>query len=165
VALITSIFDGTSDINTSQSITTADQVTGLASEGNFIGVDWQDLGLPNSTTLVISAGQNVELGWGAIRFGATETIAGNAFGSLTAVRNTVGARITNNEVGVDEGIVLAIGGADGKKFGVYYFEDRDDNATVDVADGLMLLAIGDTGIPVGLGPGRGFTLTSLDLFG
>ena len=79
-------------------------------------------------------------------------------------RNTVGARVTNNDAGVDERIILVIGGADGDEFGVYYFEDRDDNATVDVADVLMLLAIGDTGVPVGLSPGRGFTMTSLDLF-
>jgi len=163
LSLITAITDGTGDINSSVSTTTADRVTGLAFEGNYIAVDWESLGLSNSTTLVISAGQDVELGWGAIRFGATETIAGNAFGSLTAVRNAVGTRITNNDAGVDEKIILVIGGADGEEFGVYYFEDRDDNTTVDTLDVLMLLAIGDTGIPVGLGPGRGFTMTSFDL--
>jgi hypothetical protein len=37
------------------------------------------------------------------------------------------------------------------------------NATVDVADLLIPLAIGDTGVPVDLSPGRGFTIASLDL--
>ncbi len=171
LALILGQFDGSSDINTSASVATADQVTGLAFEGNFIAVDWQRLGLPNSTTLVISAGQDVELGWGAVRFGATETIANNAFGSLTAVRNTVGARITNGQADVDERLILVIGGAgtpgipddQDERFAVYLFEDRDDNATVDSADGLYLLAIGDTTVPIGLGPGRGFTMTTLDI--
>lgn len=166
LALITSITDGTVDINgtlSASALAGADRVSGLSQEGNFIAVDWQDLGLPNSTTLVLSAGQDVELGWGAIRMSATDLIAGNAFGSLTAVRNTVGARITSNDVGVDERLILVIGGADATQFGVYYFEDRDDNATIDVADLLVLLAIGDTGVPVGLGPGRGFTMTSFDL--
>ncbi len=122
------------------------------------------LGLANSTTLVVSTGQDVALGWGAIRFSATETIAADNFGSLTAVRDAVGARITNNDIGVDERVILVIGGSSGTQFGVYLFEDRDDNATVDSADGLYLLAIGDTGVPIGLGPGRGFTMTSLDLF-
>lgn len=164
LALIVGQFDGSSDINTTTSLSTVDHVTGLAFEGNFIAADWQALALPNSTTLVISAGQDVELGWGAIRFGAAETIAADNFGSLTAVRNAVGARITNNDIGVDERIILVIGGSSGEQFGVYLFEDRDDNATVDAADGLYLLAIGDTGVPIGLGPGRGFTMTTLDLF-
>jgi Ca2+-binding RTX toxin-like protein len=166
LALFRSVFDGSIDINGTlgaSDLAGADQVTGLASEGNYMAADWKALGLPNSTTLVIGAGQNVDLGWGAIRFGATETIAGDNFGSLTAVRNTVGARITDNDPGVHERTILVIGGSSGTQFGVYYFEDGDDNATVDAADILRLLGIGDTGVPVGLSPGRGFTLSSLDL--
>ena len=46
-------------------------------------------------------------------------------------------------VGVDDAHdLLVIGGADETQFGVYYFEDRDDNATIDTADILMLLGIG-----------------------
>jgi hypothetical protein len=37
------------------------------------------------------------------------------------------------------------------------------NATVFGADVLMLLAIGDTGVPVGLSPGPDFTIARLDL--
>ncbi len=37
------------------------------------------------------------------------------------------------------------------------------NATDFVADVLMLLAIGDTGVPVGLSPGPDLTIASLDL--
>jgi Ca2+-binding RTX toxin-like protein len=166
LALFRSISDGTVDINgtlSASALAGADQVTGLASEGNYMAADWKALGLPNSVTLVIGAGGDVDLGWGAVRFGATETIAGDDFGSLIAVRNTVGARITDNDPGIDERTILVIGGSSGTKFGVYYFEDRDDNATVDVADILMLLGIGDTGVPIGLSPGRGFTFSSLDL--
>lgn len=167
LALITSSTDGTIDINgvlSAGSLAGADRVSGLGTEGNFIAVDWQDLGLPNSTTLVVGAGQDIGLlGWGAIRLNTADEIAGNAFGSLTAVRNAVGARLTNGAVGVDERTIFVIGGADETQFGVYYFEDRDDNTTIDAADVLMLLAIGDSDVPGGLAPGRGFTLTSFDL--
>ena len=37
------------------------------------------------------------------------------------------------------------------------------NATVFVADVLMLLTIGDAGVPVSLSPGPDFTIASLDL--
>ncbi|MCW5662234.1 MAG: hypothetical protein KIT35_00215 [Piscinibacter sp.] len=167
LALITAVTDGTVDINgvlSASALAGADRVSGLGLADNYIAVDWQDLGLPNGTTLVVGPGQNIGLlGYGAVRLNTADEIAGNAFGSLTAVRNAVGARLTNGAVGVDERTIFVISGADESEFGVYYFEDRDDNATIDVADVLTLLAIGDTDVPGGLSPGRGFTLTSFDL--
>ena len=43
------------------------------------------------------------------------------------------------------------------------FASGASNATVFVADVLMLLTIGDTGVPGGLSPGPDFTIASLDL--
>lgn len=165
LALFTSSTDGTIDINgvlSAGSLAGADTVSGLTSEGNYMAVDWAALGLASSTTLFNSAGSNISFGWGAVVLPTDEEIAGNAFGSLTAVRNVVGARLTGNVVGVDERMIFVIGGADEAQFGVYYFEDRDDNATIDTADILMLLGIGNGDVP-GFGSGRGFTLTTLDL--
>ena len=162
IALIVGIFDGTSDIGSTQSITNADRVTGLAYAGNYIAVDRQLLGLSGSNTLFLNAGNNIQFGWAANVLAGTEDIDGNDFGSLAAVQAVVGSRITGGTVGVSDRIVLVIGGADGAEFGVYLFEDRDDNTTIDAVDGLYLLAIGDTDVPT-FNSGRGFTTETLDI--
>ena len=162
LALIVGIFDGTSDINTTQFTSTADRVSGLAYTGNYIAVDPVQLGLPGNSTLFLNAGGSIQFGWSANVLAGTEDIDGNNFGSLAAVQAVVGSRITGGTVGVDDRIVLVIGGADGTEFGVYLFEDRDDNTTIDSGDGLYLLAIGDTDVP-GFNTGRGFTTDTLDI--
>ena len=162
LALIVGIFDGTSDINTTQFTSTADRVSGLAYTGNYIAVDPVQLGLPGGSTLFLNAGGSIQFGWSANVLAGTEDIDGNNFGSLAAVQAVVGSRITGGTVGVDDRIVLVIGGADGTEFGVYLFEDRDDNTTINFGDGLYLLAIGDTDVP-GFNTGRGFTTDTLDI--
>lgn len=165
LALITAVTDGTIDINgtlSASALAGADRVNGLTFEGNFIAVDWQALGLPSQTSFFNNAGGSIQFGWGAVVLNTAEEIAGNAFGSLSAVRSVVGSRISNNAVGVDESLILVIGGADETQFGVYYFQDRDDNATIDVADVLTLLAIGNGDVPT-FASGRGFTLTDFTL--
>jgi Ca2+-binding RTX toxin-like protein len=161
IALIVGTFDGTSDIGSTQAITNADRVSGLAYEGNYIAVDPVQLGLPSST-LFLNAGDDISFGWAANVLASTDDITGNNFGSLAAVQAVVGSRITGGTVGVDDRIVLVIGGADGTEFGVYLFEDRDDNTTIDSVDGLYLLAIGDTDVPT-FNSGRGFTTETLDI--
>lgn len=164
-AVLVSPLHGTVDINGTLSTTqlaTADRVNGTQATGNFIVGDWQALGLADGTTWFLGAGQNINLNNSAVVLSTADEIAGNAFGSLTAVRNAVGARFTNNQVALDERIILVIGGADEQQFGVYYFEDRDDNATVDAADILRLLAIGTGDVPTFESDG-GFRLATLDL--
>jgi hypothetical protein len=60
---------------------------------------------------------------------------------------------------VFEKLILVITGSSNTRFGVYYFEDRDHNATVDSTDILRLLAIG-TGAGPTFSGGFGFRLTS-----
>jgi Ca2+-binding RTX toxin-like protein len=162
LALITGIFDGTPDINTTQLISTADRVTGLDYEGNYIAVDRAKLLLPNGSTSFIGPGGEIAFGNAAVVLNTAEEIEGNNFGSLAAVQAVVGSRISGGTVGVDDRTILVIGGANENEFGVYLFEDRDDNTTIDVADGLYLLAIGDADVSV-VGTNRGFTTTVLDI--
>ena len=54
-----------------------------------------------------------------------------------------------------EKTILVITGASDTRFGVYYFEDRDHNSTVDFNDVLRLLAIGTGPTPDAT---RGFKL-------
>jgi RTX calcium-binding nonapeptide repeat (4 copies) len=162
LAVITGIFDGTADINTTQLISTADRVTGLDYQGNAIAVDRAKLLLPNGSTSFIGPGVDIFFGNAAVVLNTAEEIAGNDFGSLAAVQAVVGSRIGGGTVDVNDRMILVIGGADENEFGVYLFEDRDDNTTIDVADGLYLLAIGDSDVST-IGGGRGFTTTVLDI--
>jgi Ca2+-binding RTX toxin-like protein len=162
LALIVSQFDGTIDMNGAVAISAADRVTGLAHEGNYIAVDAGRLGLPGTSTFFLSAGASIQFGWGANVLVSTEEIAGNSFGSLAAVQAVVGNRLTGGTAGVNDRIILVIGGADETEFGVYFFEDRDDNSTINTADLLYLLAIGDTDVPT-FNSGHGFTLDTLDV--
>lgn len=159
VALIRAASDGTADINTTVSTAGADSVSGTEFADNFIMVDATAFALASATTFFINNGQNIDIGFSAAVLPTQYEIAGDAFGSLTAVRNAVGARLTGNDPAEFEAIILAIGGASGTRFGVYYFEDRDHNTTVDSADILRLLAIGTGDVPV-FGAGNGFRLTS-----
>jgi Ca2+-binding RTX toxin-like protein len=161
IALLRSVSDGTVDINgtlSASQLAGADSVSGTEFEGNFIMVDRFGFGLPDATTWFIGATQNVSLNHSAARLEGV-SIAGDDFGSLTAVRNAVGARLTNNDPTVFEKLILVITGASNTRFGVYDFEDRDHNATVDVADVLRLLAIG-TGPGPTFSGNNGFRLTS-----
>ncbi len=165
VAVLVSMFDGTVDINgtlSADQLAQADSVSGAEFDNNFIIVDSGAFGFGNSTTWFVGDGQNISLDYSAAVLTTTTEIAGNAFGSLTAVRNAVGARLTNNTPGEFERMILVIGGDSNNRFGVYYFEDRDDNATVDVADLLMLLAIGTGDVPAFAG-NSGFRLSDLGL--
>jgi Ca2+-binding RTX toxin-like protein len=159
VALLRAVSDGTPDINTTQSVAGADSVDGTQFEGNFIMVDSLAFGFPSSTTFFISLNGNISLNHSAAVLNTGNEIAGDDFGSLTAVRNAVGSRLVDNDPTVFEKIILVIGGASNSRFGVYYFEDRDHNATVDAADILRLLAIGTGDVPA-FGEDRGFRLTS-----
>ncbi len=158
IALLRAVSDGTADINTTQSLAGADSVSGTEFEGNFIMVDRFGFGLPDSTTWFVGAAQNVSLNYSAARLEGV-SIAADDFGSLTAVRNAVGSRLTNNDPLVFEKNILVIGGASNTRFGVYYFEDRDHNTTVDSTDILRLLAIGTGSGPTFSG-NNGFRLTS-----
>jgi hypothetical protein len=161
IALLRSVADGTVDINgtlSASQLAGADSVSGTEFEGNFIMVDRFGFGLPDATTWFIGATQNVSLNHSAARLEGV-SIAGDNFGSLTAVRNAVGARLMNNDPTVFEKLILVITGASNTRFGVYDFEDRDHNATVDVADVLRLLAIG-TGPGPTFSGNNGFRLTS-----
>ncbi len=159
VALLRAVSDGTQDINTTQPISGADSVDGTQFEGNFIMADSLAFGFPSSTTFFIGLNSNISLNHSAAVLNTGNEIAGDDFGSLTAVRNAVGSRLVDNDPTVFEKIILVIGGASNTRFGVYYFEDRDHNATVDGADILRLLAIGTGDVP-GFGEDRGFRLTS-----
>ncbi len=158
IALLRAVSDGTSDINTSVSTAGADSVSGTEFEGNFIMVDRFGFGLQDGTTWFVGAAQNISLNYSAARLEGV-TIAGDSFGSLTAVRNAVGSRLSNNDPGVFEKLILVITGASSTRFGVYYFEDRDHNATVDSLDILRLLAVG-TGPGPTFSGNNGFRLTS-----
>lgn len=158
IALLRAVSDGTADINTTQSLAGADSVSGTEFEGNFIMVDRFGFGLPDATTWFVSAAQNVSLNYSAARLEGV-SIAADDFGSLTAVRNAVGSRLTNNDPLVFEKLILVITGASNTRFGVYYFEDRDHNTTVDNTDILRLLAVGTGAGPTFSGNG-GFRLTS-----
>ncbi len=158
IALLRAVSDGTADINTTQSLSGADSVSGTEFEGNFIMVDRFGFGLPDATTWFVGAAQNVSLNYSAARLEGV-SIAADDFGSLTAVRNAVGSRLTNNDPTVFEKLILVITGASNTRFGVYYFEDRDNNATVDSADILRLLAVG-TGAGPTFSGNNGFRLTS-----
>jgi Ca2+-binding RTX toxin-like protein len=158
IALLRSVFDGTADINTTQSLGGADSVSGTEFDGNFIMVDRFGFGLPDATTWFVSTGQNISLNYSAARLDGV-TVAADDFGSLTAVRNTVGSRLTNNDPTVFEKLILVITGASNTRFGVYYFEDRDHNTTVDSTDILRLLAVG-TGSGPAFSGNSGFRLTS-----
>jgi Ca2+-binding RTX toxin-like protein len=158
IALLRAVSDGTADINTTQSLAGADSVSGTEFEGNFIMVDRFGFGLPDSTTWFVSAGQNISLNYSAARLEGV-SVAADDFGSLTAVRNAVGARFTSNDPLEFEKIILAITGASSTRFGVYYFEDRDHNTTVDSTDILRLLAVG-TGAGPTFSGNNGFRLTS-----
>ncbi|WP_170985238.1 calcium-binding protein [Roseomonas sp. AR75] len=158
VALLRSVSDGTADINTTQDIAGADSVSGTEFDGNYIKVDSFGFGLADSTTWFVSSVQNISLNYSAARLEGVSVI-GDAFGSLSAVRNAVGSRLTNNDPTVFEKLILVITGFSTTRFGVYYFEDRDHNATVDSADVLRLLAIG-TGPGPTFSGNSGFRLTS-----
>lgn len=164
-AIYTSVLDGTVDINgtlSASELAQADSVNGTQYSGNFIMVSSRAFGFSGATTFFIGNGQNISLNYEAAVLPTEYEIAGDAFGSLTAVRNAVGARLTNGVVGVDEQLILVIGGASNTQFGVYYFVNRDDNTTVDASDSLHLLAIGTGDVPT-FGGNSGFRLTS-DLF-
>jgi Ca2+-binding RTX toxin-like protein len=141
VALLRSASDGTLDINSTVSTAGADSVSGTEFAGNFIVVDRFGFGLPSSTFSDISAGENINLAEPGARLTGV-TVAADNFGSLAAVRDAVGARLTNNDPLAVDKLILGIIGASNTRFGLYYFEDRDDNATVDSTDILRLLAIG-----------------------
>jgi Ca2+-binding RTX toxin-like protein len=158
IALLRSVFDGTADINITQSVAGADSVSGTEFEGNFIKVDRFGFGLADSTTWFVGAAQNISLNYSAARL-EDVSIAGDDFGSLTDVRNAVGSRFTNNTPDEFEKLILVITGSSATRFGVYYFEDRDDNATVDSTDLLRLLAVG-TGAGPTFSGNSGFRLTS-----
>lgn len=159
VALLRAVSDGTADINTTQAVSGADSVDGTQFDGNFIMVDSLAFGFPSSTTFFIGLNSNISLNHSAAVLHTGNEIADDNFGSLTAVRNAVGSRLVDNDPNVFEKIILVIGGASNSRFGVYYFEDRDHNATVDSADILRLLAIGTGDVPA-FGEDRGFRLTN-----
>ena len=158
IALLRSQSDGTLDINTTRDIAGADSVSGTEFEGNFIMVDRFGFGLSDSTTWYVGAALNISLNYSAARLEGV-SIAADAFGTLTNVRNAVGARLTSNDPLEFEKIILVITGASNTRFGVYYFEDRDHNATVDSTDILRLLAVG-TGAGPTFNGDNGFRLTS-----
>jgi hypothetical protein len=158
IALLRAVSDGTADINTTQSLAGADSVSGTEFEGNYIMVDRFGFGLSDGTTWYVGAAQSISLNYSAARLEGV-SIAGDAFGSLTAVRNTVGSRLTNNDPLAFEKLILVITGASNTRFGVWYFEDRDHNTTVDSTDILRLLAIG-TGAGPTFSGNNGFRLTS-----
>lgn len=158
IALLRSVSDGTFDINTTQNVAGADSVSGTEFEGNFIMVDRFGFGLPDGTTWFVAAAQNISLNYSAARLEGV-SIAADDFGSLTAVRNAVGSRLTNNDPLQFEKLILVITGVSNTRFGVYYFEDRDHNTTVDSLDILRLLAIGTGSGPTFSG-NNGFRLTS-----
>jgi Ca2+-binding RTX toxin-like protein len=158
IALLRAVSDGTADINTTLALSGTDSVSGTEFEGNFIMVDRFGFGLPDSTTWFVGAAQNISLNYSAARLEGV-SIAADDFGSLTAVRNAVGSRLSNNDPGVFEKLILVITGASNTRFGVYYFEDRDHNATVDSLDILRLLAVG-TGPGPTFSGNNGFRLTS-----
>lgn len=160
-AVIVSEFDGTGDINGVVTNSTAGTVLNTDVDGNDYcsGVagaraEWRH-------HLLLYAGADVTFGWGASVLSTSSEIAGNAVGSLTAVRNAVGARMGAGTIG--ERIILVIGGANEAQVGVYLFEDVDNNATIDVADTLRLLAIGEGDVPT-FNSGKGFRLLEQDLF-
>ncbi len=158
IALLRSPFDGTADINVTQSVADADSVSGTEFDGNYIMVDRFAFGLSDSTTWYVGAAQNISLNYSAARLDGV-AIAGDDFGSLTDVRAAVGSRFTNNDPVEFEKIILVITGSSNTRFGVYYFEDRDHNSTVDSTDILRLLAIGTGSGPTFSG-NNGFRLTS-----
>lgn len=158
VALIRAVSDGTADINSTVSTAGADSVSGTQFDGNFIMVDTTALGISATFPRYVANGGNLSLSASANVLPTQYEIAGDAFGSLTAV----GARLTNNDPLVFEKNILVIGGASNDRFGVYYFEDRDHNATVDSTDILRLLAIGTGDVPVNRDRGFG-QLTDFDL--
>lgn len=160
IALIRAVSDGTADINTSQPLTGADSVDGTQFEGNFIMVDYLAFGLQNGIlTFFLNPNSNISLNFSAAVLNTVNEIANDDFGSLTAVRNAVGSRLVDNDPNDFEKIILVIGGASNTRFGVYYFEDRDHNATVDSADILRLLAVGTGDVPA-FGEDRGFRIAS-----
>jgi Ca2+-binding RTX toxin-like protein len=158
IALLRAVSDGTADINTTQSTAGADSVSGTEFEGNYIMVDRFGFGLSDGTTWYVGAAQNISLNYSAARLEGV-SVGADDFGSLFAVRNAVGSRLTNNDPLVFEKIILVITGASNTRFGVYYFEDRDHNTTVDSLDILRLLAIGTGSGPTFSGS-NGFRLTS-----
>jgi Ca2+-binding RTX toxin-like protein len=163
-AVITSILERTVDINGTLSaleLAAADRVSGTESLGNYIAVEWRALGLADARSVVLGTTESVAFDVGANILNTANEIAGNAFGSLTAVRNAVGAKMGAGTIG--DRTILVIGGADEMEFGVYLFEDGDNNATIDVADTLYLLAIGSGDVPA-VADDRGFTLVDLPLF-
>lgn len=156
--------DGTVDINgnlSASALAGADRVSGTQLNYNYIVVETGSMGVASNGVFYTGAGGNVDLDYGAVVLNTADEIAGNAFGSLSAVRDAVGARLTDGDAGEFDRTILVIGGADEQQFGVYYFEDRDDNNTIDVADILMLLSIGTGDVPA-FGSNRGFLLTSFD---
>jgi hypothetical protein len=157
VALIRAVSDGTADINSTVSTAGADSVSGTEFDGNFISVDTAALGLSPTFPRFVANGANLNLNASSNVLPTQYEIAGDFFGSLTAVRNAVGARLVDNDPNVFEKLILVIGGASNTRFGVYYFEDRDHNTTVDSADILRLLAIGTGDVPVN--QDRGFRQT------
>ena len=158
IALLRAQSDGTADINTTRDISGADSVSGTEFEGNFIMVDRFGFGLTDGTTWYVGAAQNISLNYSAARLEGV-SVAADDFGSLTAVRNAVGSRLANNDPLVFEKTILVITGASNTRFGVYYFEDRDHNTTVDGTDILRLLAVGTGSGPTFSG-NNGFRLTS-----
>ncbi len=161
-AVIRAVSDGTADINSIVSTAGADSVSGTEFDGNFIMVDTLALGRSPTFIHYVANGANLNLNASSNVLPTQYEIAGDAFGSLTAVRNAVGARLVDNDPRLFEKLILVIGGASNDRFGVYYFEDRDHNATVDSTDILRLLAIGTGDVPVN--DDRGFRqLNDFDL--
>jgi Ca2+-binding RTX toxin-like protein len=159
IALLRAQSDGTADINSTVNIAGADSVSGTEFAGNYIMADVTTFGFSSTFTRFVSSGGSISLANSASVLPASYAIAGDAFGSLTAIRNAVGARLTDNDARAFDKTILVIAGASNTRFGVYYFEDRDGNATVDSLDILRLLAIG-TGPQPQSGEERGFALTS-----
>lgn len=158
IALLRAASDGTADINTAVSIAGADSVSGTEFDGNFIMADRFAFGLADATTWFVGAAQNISLDYSAARLEGV-SVAADDFGSLTAVRAAVGSRLTNNDPLQFESLLLVITGASNTRFGVYFFQDRDHNATVDSTDILRLLAVG-TGAGPTFSGNSGFRLTS-----
>ncbi|HEV7265273.1 MAG TPA: hypothetical protein VGN83_10175 [Falsiroseomonas sp.] len=126
------------------------------------GNDWLIGASPSAALrhhLFVGDGQNISLNYAAAVLPTQYEIGNDAFGSLVAVSQAVGARLVNNDPTVFEKVIVVIGGDSNTRFGVYHFEDRDHNTTVNSTDILRLLAIGTGDVP-SFGGISGFRLTN-----
>ncbi len=157
--------DGTIDINStlfSYQLAAADRVHGLASDGNFISVSTKGLGLDGTSTFFLSAGQDIELGWGANVLHTSVGIANDAFGSLTGRPQRRRREITGGSAGWTS---RSCSSSAGQQYAVRRLFLRRPRRQHDHRCGRQPLPPGDrrdTDTPV-FNSGKGFSLYNEDL--